>query len=235
MINGKQASIPLRNVYCPSMSKCVNVIALDDGNLSDEKSSKLATDPALEIPVEESLDEETLKLLEKYQVKEPTLTNAQKLAVLKVLQQNDPVFAQGPTDLGLCTVGEHVIDVGDATPINTPPHAMPHHLRPVLREELNELLDLGIIEPSNSEWAAPIVYVKKKDGSWRLCVDFRKLNLVAKVCVYPLPRINDVFTILQGSRYFTTIDLAKGFWQIKLADKVERNNWIYYCVWPISV
>jgi hypothetical protein len=134
------------------------------------------------------------------------------------------VFAKNSTDLGLCTTGEHVIDTGDAQPINTVPHTMPHHLRPVLREELDNLLEQEIIEPSNSEWAAPIVYVRKKDGSWRLCVDFRKLNLVAKVCVYPLPRINDVFTILQGSRYFSTLDLAKGFWQIKLADESKGKT-----------
>jgi len=81
---------------------------------------------------------------------------------------------------------------------------------------LDDLLEKGIIETSSSEWAAPVVYVKKKDGTWRMCVDYRKLNLIARLCVYPLPKVNDIFTTMTGSRYFTTLDLAKGFWQIKL-------------------
>jgi transposase InsO family protein len=225
MVHGRQVTVPLRPRPRSQTQAMVNVIALDDGNFdADPSATRLGTDPNLEVPSDQPIDEATEALFKQYQIIEPTLTLAQKLLVLKVLQANEAVFAKGATDLGLCTVGEHVIDTGDATPINTPPHAMAHHLRPILRAELDELLELGIIEPSDSEWAAPIVYVKKKDGTWRLCVDFRKVNAVARVCVYPLPRINDVFTVLQGSRYFSTLDLAKGFWQIKLDDASKHKT-----------
>ena len=73
-----------------------------------------------------------------------------------------------------------------------------------------------MIEETSSDWAAPIVMVPKKDGTKRLCVDFRKLNAVAKCSAYPIPKIQDIFNVLQGSRYFTSIDLTKGFLQIAL-------------------
>ena len=91
------------------------------------------------------------------------------------------------------------------------------------------MLRRGYIEPSQSDWAAPIVYVRKKDGSWRLCVDFRKLNQVLRPNVYPLPRIQDIFTILEGSRYFSSLDLAKGFWQIRISDASKHRTAFTTC------
>ena len=117
-----------------------------------------------------------------------------------------------------------MIETGDAKPQHCNPHQMPHRLRGVLREELDDMLERGYIEPSESDWAAPIVYVRKKCGGWRLCVDFRKLNAVAREDAYPLPRIQDVFTALEGAQYFSSIDLAKGFWQIEIDESSRRKT-----------
>ncbi len=73
-----------------------------------------------------------------------------------------------------------------------------------------------IIRFSMSPWAAPIVLVLKKTGDTRLCVDFRKLNAITKKDSFPLPRIDDVLDLLQGQKYFSTLDLASGYWQIEL-------------------
>lgn len=78
------------------------------------------------------------------------------------------------------------------------------------------MLDKGVITESNSPWASPIVLVCKPDGSARYCVDYRKLNQVTKKDSYPLPRIADCFDALSGSKLFSTVDLASGFWQIKV-------------------
>ncbi len=78
---------------------------------------------------------------------------------------------------------------------------------------VDDMLAQGVIEESQSPWASPFVLVKKKDGNLRFCVDYRQLNRVTKLDVFPLPRI-DTLDLLSGSKYFTTLDLASGYWQV---------------------
>ena len=80
------------------------------------------------------------------------------------------------------------------------------------------MLAEGIIEPSCSPWASPIILVPKKDGTTRFCVDYRKLNSVTKKDAHPLPHIQDIFDTLSGGKIFTSLDLKSGYWQIKMAD-----------------
>lgn len=76
------------------------------------------------------------------------------------------------------------------------------------------MLQKEVIKPSNSPWASPIVLVKKKDGSTRFCVDYRRLNSVTVKGAYPLPRVDESFDSLAGAKYFCTLDLASGYWQV---------------------
>lgn len=209
--------------------KYVGVIAYEDeavGDASENRKKILTTDASLPKPKQTDvrLTDAEQKELEEYRIVEESLTELQKVQLLAVLKQCQSVIAINDYDLGYCNVAKHRIDTGDHPPISTPPHTMPLQLRPVLRKELDELIAQDIIEPSLSPWASPIVYVKKKDGSWRLCVDFRKLNAIAKTCAYPLPRINDLLSIMAGSRFFSTIDLAKGFWQIGLDEESKEKT-----------
>jgi hypothetical protein len=80
-----------------------------------------------------------------------------------------------------------------------------------LKEQLQELLDKGFICPSVSPWGAPVLFVKKKDGLMRLCIDYRELNKVTVKNKYPLPRVNDLFDQLHGSQVFSKIDLRSGY------------------------
>ena len=88
-----------------------------------------------------------------------------------------------------------------------------------LKEQLQELLDKGFIRPNVSFWGAPILFVKKKDGSMRLCVDYRELNKMTICNRYPLPRINDLFDQLKGAQVFSKIDLRSGYHQLKIKSK----------------
>ena len=85
-----------------------------------------------------------------------------------------------------------------------------------LKAQLQELLDKGFIRPSVSPWAASVLFVKKKDGSMRLCIDYRELNRVTVRNKYPLPRIEDLFDQLQGAQVFSKIDLHYGYHQLKI-------------------
>ena len=87
-----------------------------------------------------------------------------------------------------------------------------------LKAQLEELLNKGFIRPSTSPWGAPILFVKKKDGSLRLCIDYRQLNRPTIRNQYPLPRIDELFDQLQGSRVYSKIDLRSGYHQLKVRE-----------------
>ena len=86
------------------------------------------------------------------------------------------------------------------------------------------MLKDGIIRPSSSPWSSPVVMVKKKDGSWHFCVDYRKVNSVTHKDAYPLPRIDATLDYLAGSTYFTTLDLASGYWQVEVNGQDKQKT-----------
>ncbi|UYV76724.1 K02A2.6-like, partial [Cordylochernes scorpioides] len=90
-------------------------------------------------------------------------------------------------------------------------------------EKVDKMLKQGIIEPTDSPWSSPVVLVEKKDGTWRLCVDYRRLNKITRKDVYPLPRIDDTLDSLRGASIFSTMDLKSGYWQIEV-DEADREK-----------
>ena len=87
------------------------------------------------------------------------------------------------------------------------------------QKQINEMLELGIIQPSKSAWCAPIVLVTKKDKTKRFCIDYRKLNSATVKDAYPLPRIDDTLDTLSGSKWVSCLDLTSSYWQIKAAQE----------------
>ena len=116
---------------------------------------------------------------------------------------------------------EHTIDTGDTPPIRCAPRRMlPQKIK---QEEscIEEMLSGGQIEPSDSPWSAPVVLVTKKDGGTQFCVEYRRLNLAMVKDAYPLPRIDDTLDMLAGRRWFSTLDLASGYWQVSLSPEAR--------------
>ena len=89
---------------------------------------------------------------------------------------------------------------------------------------MDKMLKKGVVESSNSPWASPVVLVKKKDGSWRFCVDYRRLNAVSVKDVYPLPRIEETLSRMGNASVFSTIDLESGYWQVPLSEEDKAKT-----------
>ena len=108
----------------------------------------------------------------------------------------------------------HRILTTDSTPIRQKPYRIPQAYQEKVLEELENMKKTGIIEESQSEWASPLVIVTKKDGGIRLCVDYRKLNQRTKFDAYPMPRIEELLDKIGSAQFITTLDLAKGYWEV---------------------
>ncbi|KAJ9566126.1 hypothetical protein OSB04_002092 [Centaurea solstitialis] len=109
--------------------------------------------------------------------------------------------------------------VPGAGPIAKSPYRLAPSEMQELSKQLQELLDKGFIRPSSSPWGAPVLFVKKKDGSFRMCIDYRELNKITIKNRYPLPRIDDLFDQLQGATYFSKIDFRSGYHQMRVREE----------------
>ena len=146
----------------------------------------------------------------------------QKLAA--VLTTYADVFSKDKTDLGKTDLVKHQIHTGDARPIKQHPRRLPFAKRHIEKEEVEKMLKQGIIEPSVSPWASCVVLVKKKDGSMRFCIDYRKLNEVTMKDAFPLPRMDDCLDSMAGAHWFSTMDLSSGFWQVEMDPESKEKT-----------
>ena len=125
-----------------------------------------------------------------------------------LLQEFRDVFAMNDNELGQSQLVQHETDTGDTLPIKLAPHRLAPGKITVVKKEIDDMLARNIIRPSNSKYSAPIVLVIKKDGSNRMCTDFRRLNQVTKKDAVPLSRIAQILDRLHGAPFFSSVDLA---------------------------
>ena len=119
---------------------------------------------------------------------------------------------------------QHDIDTGDANPIKQPPRRPPISARDAEDDILDEMLQVGVIAPSMSPWSSPVCMVKKKDDTYRFCIDYRRLSDVTKKDAYPVPDVKDALDSLRGAKYFATIDLLSGYWQLGLTPRARERS-----------
>ena len=116
----------------------------------------------------------------------------------------------------------HDVEVGNAHPIKQHPYRINPIKLAAMREEVQYMLQNGIIEPSQSHWSSPCILVPKPDGSYRFCTDFRRVNSVTKSDSYPIPRVDDCIDQIGHARYITKLDLLKGYWQVPLTERAKE-------------
>ncbi|KAJ0535516.1 putative nucleotidyltransferase, Ribonuclease H [Helianthus annuus] len=139
---------------------------------------------------------------------------------IPVVRDYSEVFPEELPGLPPARQVEFRIDlVPGANPIARAPYRLAPSEMPELSKQLQELSDKGFIRPSFSPWGAPVLFVKKKDGSFRMCIDYRELNKLTIKNRYPLPRIDDLFDQLQGASYFSKIDLRSGYHQLRVYEE----------------
>ena len=144
------------------------------------------------------------------------LSMEERNRLCNVLEQYHSTFSLDEGERGETNLVEFNIDTGESTPINQVARRVPFAARQEIAAQLSKMQEEGVIQPSKSPWASPVVLVRKRDGSLRFCVDYRALNSVTKPDVFLLPRIDDLLDKLGRAKYFTTLDLKSGYWQIKV-------------------
>lgn len=143
--------------------------------------------------------------------------------LLSVIKQNLDAFATDDEKLGTTNVVKYDIDTGSSAPVAQQRYRCPYYLRDELQRIITKNVDNGLMEPCTSPWAAPVLLVRKKNGTWRLVCDYRKLNAVTTSDCYPLPRIDDLITNLSKSSVFSAADLWTGFHQIPCSEAAKEK------------
>jgi transposase InsO family protein len=170
----------------------------------------------------------TMKLkpeLEKlYKEIQHPLDEAELKAVRKLLLKHQDAFQCEGEPLGRTNVVKHDINTSTSQPMKQKARRFPIHQRGEGEKIVQEMLEGNVIEPSTSPWASPVVLVKKKDGSTRFCIDYRKLNSVTIKDAYPLPRIDESLDALSGAQFFSTLDLASGYWQVGMTEEAKLKS-----------
>ena len=192
-----------------SKVSCVSVIETEGNDSDNLDYPRDRAEVKLQFPV----------LLAKETVEDVQVNSELDCSKLEEVQTLLSRFPDVFTDLpGTTDIVEHEIVVTTDKPIRSKPYPVPFSLKKEIKTEIYHMLEMGIIEPSNSPYASPVVLVKKPDGSYRFCCDFRKVNNVTVFDAEPIGNPEDLFVKMSGSKYFTKVDLSKGYWQIKMKE-----------------
>lgn len=149
----------------------------------------------------------------------PNLDNTQVQEVKRMLGNFRDVLTDIP---GKTTLGEHAIRLTDTEPVRCKPYPTPHALRAEVQKEVDAMLEMGIVTKSTSPYASPLTMVVKPDGTYRCCVDSRKINARTEFDAEPVPDQEEIFSQLSKDNFFSKIDLSKGYWQIPMEESSKK-------------
>ncbi|CAM4574270.1 unnamed protein product [Lepidochelys olivacea] len=150
-----------------------------------------------------------------------TLGRIQRQQIQELCTSYAPTFSATP---GLTERAYHPIDTGNAHPIRVHPYRVSPQAKTAIEREIQDMLQMGVIRPSESAWASPVVLVPKPDGEIRFCVDYLKLNAVTHPDNYPMPRTDELLEKLGRAQFISTLDLTKGYWQVPLDESAKERS-----------
>ena len=165
-----------------------------------------------------------LELPDKIDLSDSSITQKQKLEVERFFIKLKHLFSKGITYFRICDLVKHKINLTDEIPFKHPHRKKPHALFQEVREHLKEMIEAESIRPSSSPYSSNVVIVRKKDGTIKFCVDFRKINNKTIKDAYAIPRVEDTLHLLARAKFFSKLDLRRGYWQVEIEEKDKHNT-----------
>lgn len=167
----------------------------------------------------------------KEQNTELTAQQQQEGQFRKLLDQYDDLFVTQDANIGIVPFVKHVINTGDADQIRSKPYRVSLSEQQVIKKLRDAMLEAGVLRPSRSHWASPVVLVKKKGSSnLRFCADYRNLNRVTKVDPYPIPNMEAVLETLSSNHWFSKLDIKAMYWQVSMdKDSRQKTAFVVHC------
>ena len=200
-------------------SKCNKTIKIKKGDIVGCISSMVVTD---DHDQEESENWTMGRLTNEIKIDNTEITAEQKQEIYQMLLNIDSALSCGDGDIGKAKVAPHHIELHNYSPIWQRPRNFSEPINNEIEAQCEELLSNDIIEHSDSNWSSPVVPVRKPDGSLRLCIDYRKVNAVTKQENFPMPNLNQCIYRGGKMKYFTSLDLVKGYYQFELDDESKK-------------
>ena len=145
-----------------------------------------------------------------------------------MLIETKEAFAGDEREIGVTPLMKMSIDTGDNPPIAKKPYTLSVKHYHWVKDELDKLLEAGIIRESHSSWSAPIVVVPKADGGKHLCVEFRAPNAITRKYVWPMPKVDDIFSKMGKAKYFTTLNFRAVYHHTALDDDAIKNCFCFF-------
>lgn len=214
-----------RNEFTVTLSNLTtNTAVIEPRAIICELQAVTIADEVFEKIEEKTVDEKRTEIVENLEFDDGNLTPEQRKQLRSLLLKHKEIFSTGDTDIGNCTRVKHRIDLVDDIPFKIRHRRIPPNMIDEVRQHLEQLLSCGIIRPSKSPYASPVVLVRKKNGKLRMCVDYRTLNNKTVKDSYALPRIEEVLDCLNGAKYFSTIDMKSGYHQIELEEEHKERT-----------
>ncbi|GET66926.1 hypothetical protein PTSG_12973 [Rhizophagus irregularis DAOM 181602=DAOM 197198] len=210
----------------------------NDENINDDNDSDDSENEDSENEYEETRkllslghnDGETLKMHKDWtdEIKYKDLEKLQEIELKDLVKEYEDICIYGDKKISKTNIVKCNIRLKDETPINQKAYRESTENREIIKREIDKMLKEGIIQESCSPWSSPVVIVNKKTGDKRFCIDFRKINQMTITDAYPLPRIDDLLEKFRVAKWFTTIDLASGYWQIEMKEE-DKEKTAFIC------